>query len=323
MIEFNCPGCGKSLKVPEDKAGKAGKCSKCGAYVVVPLRFAEEITPLLSDDSFVIGKDTPLPLTIVGVSEVVVKDLVARMDGIHPTNSFVGGFVAQTGLRCKEIDDLVELCRPQYAAAFARFKADLNAELPEVPEACGLDAYPYFDIAPLFSADSFPVDVGRELVGKYGFENLISWCNQWDRAPRPVPDGHPHRPRCDELVKVGLATWGPPITKRGKTGPAFTIVKIPELPTATGLYAWIHRCQTIGELIHHTFLMDLFAEKRAAAEKDPAILEILKAVEISTAGDNRVCPCCRRMAGKKFPPSEGPRPPFHLGCRCGTIEDLR
>lgn len=35
MIEFKCPTCGKSLKVPDEHAGKKGKCA-CGAVVAVP-----------------------------------------------------------------------------------------------------------------------------------------------------------------------------------------------------------------------------------------------------------------------------------------------
>jgi DNA-directed RNA polymerase subunit RPC12/RpoP len=36
MIQLNCPGCNATLKVSDDKAGKAGKCPKCGTRVSVP-----------------------------------------------------------------------------------------------------------------------------------------------------------------------------------------------------------------------------------------------------------------------------------------------
>jgi serine/threonine protein kinase len=36
MIAFACPGCGKSLKVEDEKAGKRGKCPSCGQRTLVP-----------------------------------------------------------------------------------------------------------------------------------------------------------------------------------------------------------------------------------------------------------------------------------------------
>ena len=52
-IEFNCGGCGKSLKAPEDKAGKTGKCPDCGEPILVPLpdRSSEPENPFAQDES--------------------------------------------------------------------------------------------------------------------------------------------------------------------------------------------------------------------------------------------------------------------------------
>jgi len=36
MIHFQCPGCGKGIKVGDGAAGKDGKCPACGAAVHVP-----------------------------------------------------------------------------------------------------------------------------------------------------------------------------------------------------------------------------------------------------------------------------------------------
>lgn len=36
MIHFNCPGCGKGIKVGDTAAGKNGKCPACGAALHVP-----------------------------------------------------------------------------------------------------------------------------------------------------------------------------------------------------------------------------------------------------------------------------------------------
>lgn len=36
-IEFPCPGCQKTLRVPDDAAGKSAKCPQCGAVALVPM----------------------------------------------------------------------------------------------------------------------------------------------------------------------------------------------------------------------------------------------------------------------------------------------
>ena len=35
-VTFACPGCGKSIKVRDELAGKKGKCPGCGAILTVP-----------------------------------------------------------------------------------------------------------------------------------------------------------------------------------------------------------------------------------------------------------------------------------------------
>ena len=36
MISFQCPACGKKLKVKDEFAGKKGKCPKCGNVINIP-----------------------------------------------------------------------------------------------------------------------------------------------------------------------------------------------------------------------------------------------------------------------------------------------
>jgi hypothetical protein len=291
-----------------------------------------------SGSKVVIGRGTPFPLTILGVSEETVRELESAMDGIHPSDSSVGELVARTGLRCKEVDEFVEKCRPGYAKAIARYERKKRAfdeqaddgDLDEPEPPChtdGLDAIPDVDVDALFEEESFPAELGRMMVAKYGFENLRSWCRQCGDAPRPVPEGHRHRPRCDKMVKVGLATWGPPMMKRGKTGPAFTIASPPELPVGAHLIVWVRdlarwigRCETLAEMIHRTYLA---AKGCGDNEMDPAILEIVKWFKVCTVHDDRVCPFCQRMEGKKYLPGQGPRPPFHLCCRCSMLSEFK
>jgi WD40 repeat protein/tRNA A-37 threonylcarbamoyl transferase component Bud32 len=49
MIAFSCPGCGKSLKVKDDLAGKKGKCPHCQQPVAVPAGLAPQSAPSRSE----------------------------------------------------------------------------------------------------------------------------------------------------------------------------------------------------------------------------------------------------------------------------------
>jgi hypothetical protein len=53
-ITFNCP-CGKTLRVPDEHAGRRAKCPACAAVVTVP---APEVEPVLE-----VVEDTPAPPT--------------------------------------------------------------------------------------------------------------------------------------------------------------------------------------------------------------------------------------------------------------------
>lgn len=44
-IEFNCSGCSKLLRTPDESAGKKAKCPQCGAIVDVPAGAVEGVTP--------------------------------------------------------------------------------------------------------------------------------------------------------------------------------------------------------------------------------------------------------------------------------------
>jgi hypothetical protein len=48
MIKLSCPGCGRSLNVPDNAAGKTGRCPSCKASVVVPSA-AASVLELVAD----------------------------------------------------------------------------------------------------------------------------------------------------------------------------------------------------------------------------------------------------------------------------------
>jgi len=59
MIRFDCPGCGKSISVEDDAAGRKGACPVCGETVQVPPPAAEGSRAEPS------SADTPVPAEIV------------------------------------------------------------------------------------------------------------------------------------------------------------------------------------------------------------------------------------------------------------------
>ena len=66
-IQFDCPFCTSTLKVPDSTAGKQGDCPRCGTKLVIPNPFAAEggtpsADPAAAPDSAVSpSQDTPTP----------------------------------------------------------------------------------------------------------------------------------------------------------------------------------------------------------------------------------------------------------------------
>ena len=40
-INFGCPGCGKTLRVGDENAGKLARCPDCGAVATIPRGFGQ------------------------------------------------------------------------------------------------------------------------------------------------------------------------------------------------------------------------------------------------------------------------------------------
>ena len=261
-----------------------------------------------ADDGWVLNPNGTFPLRIVGVDERIalqLKKLLDASEAVHPTGLFgsVAALVAQTGLRCKEIEDYVA----QFRETFAAGKQPLVA--------------PYCDLDSLFAGKRIDATVGGTLATWYGFENLRFYCRHHKMidTPRPIPSTHRDRKRFEELVRVGLATIGPPITKAGKSGDAFRLDALEAPVNLEDLASWLRLCETVGELITLTYAHSLFAARSAQGEADPAVLEILKGYKLVTTGDDSTCRFCARMDGKKYPPGSRPKVPFHIGCRCTLI----
>jgi len=259
-------------------------------------------------DGWVLNPDGTFPLTILGVDERIALDLKKLLDAtetVHPTGLYrsLAALVAQTGLRCKEIEDYVAEFRETFAAG----------KQPPVAPYCDLDS--------LFTGKRIDATVGGTLVSWYGFENLRFYCRHLNMIgrPRPIPTTHRDRERFEELARVGLATIGSSMTKAGKSGEAFALNALEAPASLDDLASWLDLCETVAELITLTYSHSLFATRSAQSETEPEVAEILTGYKLATVGDDCTCRHCARMDGKKYPAGSRPNVPFHLGCRCVLI----
>ncbi|MGD0077741.1 MAG: hypothetical protein ABSB91_03830 [Sedimentisphaerales bacterium] len=260
-------------------------------------------------DGWVLNPDTTFPLTILGVDEQLalkLKDLLDQTETVHPRGLFnsVAAMIAQTGLRCKEIEDYVANFRESFA------------------EDAELDVAPYCDLDSLFNGKRLDLTFGASVVARYGFDNLRFYCRYLKMIdmPRPIPISHRDRERFEELTRVGLATIGPPITKAGKYGDSFKLNTLKESINLDDLGSWLKLCTTIAELITLTYYSSSVPTTQIALYNNyPDIV----GYEVAATGDDCTCPFCTRMAGKKYPARSRPKVPFHLGCRCVVQEIWR
>jgi hypothetical protein len=90
MITFKCQGCGVTLRLSDDKAGKHGKCPKCNASFVVPTPSANSVIPsaaihanepevLLLAPANAPGRKSRLPLVLTACGGVVVLAVIAAV----------------------------------------------------------------------------------------------------------------------------------------------------------------------------------------------------------------------------------------------------
>lgn len=62
-----------------------------------------------------------------------------------------------------------------------------------------------------------------------------------------------------------------------------------------------------------------FSTSQSREETFKAFPDIIDRVKIVATLDTRTCTQCMALDGKTFPVGEGPRPPFHINCRCITV----
>ena len=300
-MKIKCPKCNAPYDVPEKFEGKKTKCLKCGESFVV-------IKRSVAIDKWVLNPNSTFPLTILGVDKntaLKLKNILDQTKTIHARGLFnsVAAMVAQTGLRCKEIEDYVANFRESFA------------------EDAELDVAPYCDLDSLFNGKRIDQNVGTSLVTNYGFDNLRFYSRHLKMVdtPRPIPLSHRDRERFEELTRVGLATIGPPITKAGKSGDSFKLNALKESINLDDLGSWLRLCTTVAELITLTYAHSYFATQQILTNNKMAI-EDIKGYEVTSAGDGCTCPFCARMNGKKYPAKSPPKTPFHIGCRCALLE---
>lgn len=82
MIRFDCPACGKSLKVADDLAGKVGKCPACGERMKVPT-----LTPVIAQ-SFVSSEPPKSPVS--AHAQLVETPLIVPVQDVRGVRPFRG-----------------------------------------------------------------------------------------------------------------------------------------------------------------------------------------------------------------------------------------
>jgi hypothetical protein len=73
----------------------------------------------------------------------------------------------------------------------------------------------------------------------------------------------------------------------------------------------------IGEMLLRTYSAGLASFRRQGG---PGRAAALDGWGVSSVDDDRRCPACAALQGKRFPPDSPPRLPHHIGCRC-TLTD--
>jgi len=61
MIRFNCPGCGKAIKVDDASGGRTAKCRSCGQQIKVPPCLAPDAPPPFSGPLPKPNEPPPIP----------------------------------------------------------------------------------------------------------------------------------------------------------------------------------------------------------------------------------------------------------------------
>lgn len=77
MIKFACPNCGKSMKAPDDAAGKRGNCTGCNTKVDIPIRSEAAIATIV-----------PKPPAVIRVPCI-----------------YCGEDIAETAIKCKHCNE--------------------------------------------------------------------------------------------------------------------------------------------------------------------------------------------------------------------------
>lgn len=84
--------------------------------------------------------------------------------------------------------------------------------------------------------------------------------------------------------------------------------------------AWRY-ANEIATLIAHTYVMGGYAMRNMHQELDD--LSYIEGWELSPAGDDAMCPYCKRAALKTYSKKQYPKVPVHIGCRCAVLSKVK
>ncbi|MBI4842710.1 MAG: hypothetical protein HY809_00075 [Nitrospirae bacterium] len=170
-----------------------------------------------TDGGYIINPESSFPLTIYGVDEATIKELINKLDN----NESITYIVSGTNLRCKEIDDYVEKFKPHYlkkieklkdsskewAGAYGKYREDLLIKFRDQAIKT-LEIIPSADLDVLFEYEDFTIN--DDLIDQYGSENLrlyFRYANRFDNVI-VISTNHYQQDGFEQLVEVGLAIRG-------------------------------------------------------------------------------------------------------------------
>lgn len=177
---------------------------------------------------WIINPESPLPLTLLGLTQnqaFEIKRILSDESLQDPYKRRVQleRIVAQSNLRCKEIDEYVAKFKPVYeskieslkgesldwATATDKDREDLLEGFRNEAEAA-LDIVPYTGIHILFNEEPADATIDDKLIERYGYEIIQFYVKHVGKLEKvfTIPVNHPDRKAFEDMWHLGLAIRG-------------------------------------------------------------------------------------------------------------------
>ncbi len=264
------------------------------------------------DNGWILNSKSTFPLTIYGVDEEIarrIKDILDRglSSDIYRIAENISPLVARYKIRCKEIDEYIKTFKPIYLKRIEEQiegvsnwedlsdaeKKDLVSKF-RANAILSLEVRPYCDIEVLFEGDTLNSSLYDTFIEKYGYDTIKYYLKRKER---------------EDIISSG-------------EGFASFIEELKDLDLSEMSLYWQY-IEEVSFLIAHTYMMSAYATRDYRDFKKFGKSELTRQWKLINANDENVCPYCRSLKDKHFPPENYPRVPLHIGCRCVVTSVIR